>query len=104
MPSGTVNIALGEFLPAGTALVLNLNALSPVEQPVPGKGNFFLEELARTGAGTKYQIFGQIGLDYGAEHLHGKITGISTEFVKPEAKKVFLVNAGDIKTTTQSGS
>ena len=104
LPSGTVSLALGEFLPAGTVLVLNLRALSPVEQPTPGKGNFFLEELAKTGAGTKYQIFGQIGLDYGAEHLHGKITGISTEFVKPEAKKVYLVNAGDIKTTTQSGS
>lgn len=92
LPSGTVSLALGEFLPAGTILVLNLGAISPVEQPVPGKGNFFLEELAKVGAGTKYQIFGQIGLDYGAEHLHGIITNISTTFTKPVGKKVVLVN------------
>ena len=46
------------------------------EQPVPGKGNFFLEELAKTGAGEKYQLFGQIGLDHGPEWYHGRFTGI----------------------------
>lgn len=93
LPSGRVQIVLGEFLPAGTNLLLNLNALSPVEQPVPGKGNFFLEPLAKTGAGEKYQLFGQIGLDYSAEHLHGKITGLATTFTKPVGRKVVVVNA-----------
>lgn len=92
LPSGTVSMALGEFLPAGTILVLNLGALSPVEQVVPGKGNFFLEPLAKTGAGEKYQLFGQIGLDYGAEHLHGKITNIATTFTKPVGRKVMIVS------------
>ena len=92
LPSGVVTIANGEFIPAGTAFLLNLAELAPVEQPVPAKGNFFLEPLAKTGAGEKYQIFGQIGLDYGAEHLHGKITGLSTEFVAPEGKKVVVVS------------
>lgn len=102
LPSGTVHIVLGEFLPAGTVLLLNIDVLAPVEQPVPGKGNFFLEELAKTGAGEKYQIFGQIGLDYGAEHLHGKITGLSTTFTKPEGRKVFVVNAEDFPTGGQT--
>lgn len=102
LPSGTVSLALGEFLPAGTVLVLNLGALAPVEQIVPGKGNFFLEPLAKTGAGEKYQLFGQIGLDYGAEHLHGKITGLSTTFTKPEGKKVVVVN--ETGSTTPSGT
>ncbi len=101
LPSGTVHLVLGEFLPAGTVLLLNIDVIQPIEQPVPGKGNFFLEQLAKTGAGEKYQIFGQIGLDYGAEHLHGKITGLSTVFTKPEGKKVFVVNAGDFQTATQ---
>ena len=52
--------------------------MSPVEQPTPGKGNFFLEELAKVGAGVKYQVFGQIGLDHGPEWYAGKITGLST--------------------------
>ena len=60
LPSGTVHIVLGEFLPAGTVLLLNIDVLAPIEQPVPGKGNFFLEELAKTGAGEKYQIFGPV--------------------------------------------
>ena len=91
LPSGVLTIANGEFIPAGTAFLLNLEAIAPVEQAVPGKGNFFLEPLAKTGAGEKYQIFGQIGLDYGAEHLHGKITGLSTTFTAPIGRKVVVV-------------
>ena len=92
LPVGTtVKIALGEFIPEGTALIINPSVIGPVEQPVPGKGNFFLEELAKTGAGTKYQLFGQIGLDHGPEWFHGKITGLSTEFTKPVGQKVVTV-------------
>ena len=82
-PLGVVYLYLGECLPAGTALLLNLDVIAPVYQPVPGKGNFFLEQLAKTGAGEKYQLFGQIGLDHGPEWYHGKFTGISTAFEKP---------------------
>lgn len=64
-PIGIVYLYLGECLPAGTALLLDLNVIAPVYQPVPGKGNFFLEPLAKVGAGEKYQLFGQIGLDHG---------------------------------------
>ena len=92
LPVGTtVKLALGEFIPAGTALIINPSVIGPVEQPVPGKGNFFLEELAKTGAGTKYQIFGQIGLDHGPEWFHAKITGLSTTFTKPIGQKVVTV-------------
>ena len=38
-PLGVVYLYLGECLPAGTALLLNLDVISPVYQPVPGKGN-----------------------------------------------------------------
>ena len=94
LPVGTtVRVALGEFLPDGTALVINPSVIGPVEQPVPGKGNFFLEELAKTGAGTKYQLFGQIGLDHGPEWYHAKITGLSTTFEKPIGQKVVTVSA-----------
>lgn len=79
-PLGVVYLYLGECLPAGTAMLLDLDVIAPVGQPVPGKGNFFLEELAKVGAGEKYQIFGQIGLDHGPEWYHAKFTGISTEF------------------------
>lgn len=98
-PLGMVYLRLGECLPAGTALLLNLDVLAPVYQPVPGKGNFFLEQLAKTGAGEKYQLFGQIGLDHGPEWMHGKFTGIATTFTAPEGKKVYVAG-GTVKTTT----
>lgn len=97
-PLGEVNLYLGEFLPAGTAGIFNFDVISPVEQMTPGKGNFFLEELGKVGAGSKYQIFGQIGLDYGPEWYHGKITGISTEFKAPTG--VRDVNVLSIPETT----
>lgn len=92
LPIGTtVRVGLGAFIPEGTALVVNPSVCGPVEQPVPGKGNFFRELLAKTGAGETYQIFGQIGLDHGPEWFHGKITGLSTEFTAPVGQKVVTV-------------
>lgn len=82
-PLGEVNLYLGEFLPAGTAGIFNFDEIYPVEQMTPGKGNFYLDALGKTGAGEKYYIFGQTGLDHGPEWYHGKITGISTEFKAP---------------------
>lgn len=94
LPIGaTVKLVLGQFIPAGTALIFNPKYVGPVEQSVPGKGNFFLEELAKTGAGSKYQIFGQIGLDHGPEWFAAKITGLSTTFTAPVGQKVVTVQS-----------
>lgn len=96
-PLGVVYLYLGECLPAGTALLLNLDVIAPVYQPVPGKGNFFLEPLAKTGAGEKYQLFGQLGLDHGPEWYHGKFTGIATTFTAPTySRSVYVANASEI--------
>ena len=103
-PIGVVYLYLGECLPEGTALLLNLDVIAPVNQPTPGKGNFFLEELAKVGAGTKYQIFGQLGLDYGPEWYHGKFTGIAKTFTKPEYSRSVYVTGGNITTTAASQS
>lgn len=102
-PIGVVYLYLGECLPAGTALLLNLDVIAPVHQPVPGKGNFFLEPLSKTGAGEKYQIFGQLGLDYGPEWYHGKFTGIAQSFTKPEYSRTVYVAGGTITTTAATG-
>lgn len=97
-PIGVVYLYLGECLPTSTALLLNLDVIAPVYQPVPGKGNFFLEQLAKTGAGEKYQLFGQIGLDHGPEWYHGKFTGVSNKFEKPKySRSVYVSNAAEFK-------
>lgn len=88
-PAGAVDLYEGVYLPAGTAMLLNFNVIAPVEQIVPGKGNFYLQEMAKTGFSTKYSILGQIGLDHGPEWMHGKFTNIKTTYERPNG---LLVN------------
>jgi hypothetical protein len=71
-------VAAHRFMPAGTMMVVDVSNMDIVFQPVPGKGNFFYEELAKTGAAEKGQLFGQIGLAHGPAYLHGTITGLAT--------------------------
>ena len=100
-PLGVVYLYLGNYLPSGTALLMNMDVIAPVFQPVPEKGNFFVEELAKTGAGSKYQIFGQVGLDHGPEWYHCKFTGISTSFDSTTAAKaVKVTNTVTTKSST----
>lgn len=76
------NIAVAnphKFMPATALLLIDLSALAPVSQPVPGKGNFFYEELSKSGAAEEGQIFGQMGLDHGPAFLHGSLTGLKDE-------------------------
>jgi len=65
-------------VPADTLLIADLSVCSPVFLPVPDKGVLFFEELSRTGASEKGQIYGQIGLDYGPEEYHGTLTSLAT--------------------------
>lgn len=106
-PLGTVGLKSLKYLPAGTVTLFDPSVMAPVEQMVPGKGNFFLEELAKIGAGTKKQIFGQMGLDHGPEWYAGKITGLSTKIPTETdmARKVFSVNTGtsDSDATNKTG-
>jgi hypothetical protein len=90
-PMGEVFMRIGKYLPAGTALLVDARVCAPVYQPVPGKGNFFLEELAKVGAGQKYQLFGQIGLDHGPEWYHGKFTNLATTFTAPAGVHVVTI-------------
>ena len=67
------------FMPKDTILIADMAHVAPVFQEVPGKGVLFVEDLAKTGASNKKQIYGQIGLDHGPAFLHGVITGLATE-------------------------
>ncbi len=73
---GLVSVVLSRFVPAGTLIGADISCIRPVEQDVPGKGNFFREALSKTGAAEEFQIFGQIGLDHGPMWKHLKITDI----------------------------
>lgn len=69
-------VVWNRFVPADTILLVDIAHLAPVFQAVPGKGVLFEEELAKTGASDRIQIYGQIGLAHGAAFLHGAITGL----------------------------
>jgi len=73
-----MGIVWDPFMPTDTVLIADMSVIQPVFCPVPGKGVLFFEELSKTGAGTSGQIYGQIGLNYGPEEYHGKITGLAT--------------------------
>ena len=65
-------------LPTDDIVIADMNYCFPVFCPVPGKGLVFYEDLAQSAASMKGQIYAQIGLDYGPEEYHGKITDLST--------------------------
>jgi hypothetical protein len=76
---GIVNVMLDRHMPNDTIVVASLEQCRPVYLEVPGKGHFFAEPLARTGSKERSQLYGEVGLEYGAETAHGKITGLSTD-------------------------
>lgn len=89
---GPVRFMSHRHCPQGTILFANMGICKNRVTPTPSKGNFFYEELAKTGAGTKGQIFGMWGLDYGPEWYHAKITGLSATTTDEEFQ-TFNVNS-----------
>jgi hypothetical protein len=73
---GTLNVMMDRHMPQDSIAVVSLEDLMPVFLNVPGKGHFFEEELARTGASSDVQLYGEIGLKYGAERHHALMTGL----------------------------
>lgn len=73
-----IGVVWAPNMPTDTLLIAEMSTCYPVFCPVPGKGLLFYEELSKTGASESGQVFGMIGLDYGPEEYHGKITGLAT--------------------------
>lgn len=71
---GRFNIMLDPYVPKDKLLVLSLEELAPRFLEIPGKGHFFAEPLAKTGAADKVQLYGEIGLEYGNEKAHAILT------------------------------
>lgn len=71
---GLANIMLNRHVPGDTLIAASLESLAPTFMEIPGKGHFFAEPLAKTGASDKVQIYGEIGFKYGNERKHGKLT------------------------------
>ena len=74
---GTFGVVLDRYMPVDELALLDMSVISPCFMPIPGKGHFFTEPLAKTGAYDQVQVYGEIGLEYGPEQFHGLITGIT---------------------------
>lgn len=74
---GTLNVVTERALAPDTLAVVSLEQVNPVFLSIPDKGVLFEEELARTGASIKSQIYGEMGLKYGNELAHGVIRGLA---------------------------
>lgn len=75
---GRLNIMLNRHMPTDQVAVVSLEQCSPVFMNIPGKGHMFVEPLSKVGAADRFQIYGEVGLKYGNEKTHGKITGLTT--------------------------
>ena len=71
---GLFSIMLDPYMPKDQLLVLSLEQLAPRFLEIPGKGHFFAEPLAKTGASDKVQLYGEIGLQYGDQKAHALLT------------------------------
>ena len=76
---GRLNVMLNRHMPTHNLQVVSLDMCAPVILEVPGKGFLFQEPLAKVGSAERTQIYGEIGLEYGNEAAHAKITGMASQ-------------------------
>jgi hypothetical protein len=74
---GRIGIMLERAMPSTALAFAHIRLCKPKFLVIPGKGFMFVEPLAKTGSSEKYQLYGEVGLEYGDEVCHGKITGLA---------------------------
>lgn len=74
---GTLNVMLDRHMPPDKLAVVSMEQCAPVYLEIPGKGHFFQEPLAKTGAFEQNQLYGEVGLKYGNEAAHGSYINLA---------------------------
>ncbi|MGE4192219.1 MAG: DUF5309 family protein [Pseudodesulfovibrio sp.] len=77
-PLGDFPIMIDHHMPTDVISIANLDMLQVKGLYIPKKGIIFEEELAKTGASDKTQLYGELGLDSGDETAHAKLTNLVT--------------------------
>jgi hypothetical protein len=73
---GTFGVMIDRWMPSDQIAILDLSVCYPVFLEIPDKGLLFVEELARVGSSRKFQLYGEVGLEYGPETYHALITDL----------------------------
>ena len=68
-----LGVVYERHIPTTQVFIIDMAFVKPVFLDIPGKGHFFVEPLAQSGAAYKYQVYGEFGLEYGPEQFHGNI-------------------------------
>jgi len=71
-------VVLNRHLEENTILLADLDVCKPFYMPIPGKGHFFLEPLAKLGSYDRHQLYGEVGLMYGPSGWHAKAIALNT--------------------------
>lgn len=74
---GTFGVMLNRWMPTGQIAIVDLSVCAPVWLEIPSKGLLFAEPLSKTGASEKWQLYGEVGLEYGPESYHGLIKDLT---------------------------
>lgn len=74
---GTFGVMLNRWMPTGQVAIVDLSVCAPVWLEIPGRGLLFAEPLAKAGASEKWQLYGEVGLEYGPETYHGLIKDLT---------------------------
>lgn len=79
---GVFGVMLNRWMPAGQVAIVDLSVCRPRFLEIPDdnggfKGLLFAEPLAKVGSAWKWQLYGEIGLQYGPETYHAIIKDLS---------------------------
>ena len=79
---GIWEVVYDRFMPDDDILFADMAYVNVVTKPVPGKeympdGLLLMELLSKTGAAEQHHLYGELGIDYGSEKLHGSLTGLA---------------------------
>ena len=74
---GVFGVMLNRHMPTGQVAIIDLSVCRPRFLEIPGRGLLFAEPLGKVGAAEKWQLYGEIGLEYGPETYHAIIKDLS---------------------------
>lgn len=74
---GELNLVVDRALPKDCVVAVSMEQVDPVFLSIPNRGVLFEHDLAPTGSADKTEIYGEIGLAYGAERAHGILRGLA---------------------------
>lgn len=75
---GMIGVAFDRHMPTGSVFAVDLSVCAPVFLTLDDGTQVRERDIPPSGAYDAKQIYCEVGLDYGYEKWHGKITGLAT--------------------------